>query len=125
LLSSCLLLGFGLVVPVLRRWKDSAADFLLFGMLTTVASPVAWVHHYGYFLPGCVYLLGRMMRARGPLPAVAGLCFLVLTNSWPFLDRFGDTRWNPVLSYDLYAGLGLLVAFFVWMDRERNGAVEG
>jgi hypothetical protein len=119
-ISSAILLGFGLLVPMARRWKDVTADFLLFGMLTTVASPVAWVHHYGYFLPGCLYLLGRMVRARGLLPVGAGVCFLVLTNAWPWLARFAETRWNPMVSYDLYAGLGLMAVFIVWVDRQRR-----
>jgi hypothetical protein len=120
MLSSGVLIGFGLWFPLARRWRDSAADFLLFGMLATVASPVAWVHHYSCFFPGCLYLLGSMLKARGLLPVGAGACFLVLTNAWSMLAGFGETAWNPVLSYELYAGLGLMVAMVIWVDGRRD-----
>jgi hypothetical protein len=118
-ISSALLLGFALAAPLLRGWKNGVADFLFFGMVATIVSPIAWEHHYGYFLPGCIYLLGRMHKLQGVLPALAAFCFLILTNGWPWLDRFAETRWNPVLSYDLFAGLGLLVVMAVWADRAR------
>ena len=110
-----LLLGFGLAWPVLRGWRDRTTDFLLFGLLATVASPIAWTHHYGLFYVGCIYLLARSLRERGRVPWWCLACVLVLANTWTILDPLEGTRWNPLLSYDLFAGLGIVAALAFWL----------
>ena len=55
LLSSILLIGFALFFP----WGDrrrGAADFACFGLAATMASPVAWDHHYGILVPILAWL---------------------------------------------------------------------
>ena len=37
------------LAPMLRHKARSITDFLLFAMATTMASPIAWEHHYGVF----------------------------------------------------------------------------
>jgi hypothetical protein len=82
-------------------------------MIATIATPIAWEHHYGYFYVGCVYFLALHL---GPVTKsfyAFVACFLVMANSWRFLDGLAATRWSALLSYDLFAGLAmiLLVSF--------------
>ncbi len=115
-----LLLGFGLVWPVVRGWRDRGTDFLMFGLLATVASPIAWTHHYGLFYVGCIYLVAVSLGQHGRLPWWVVACFVVLANTWVWLDTLEGTRWNPVLSYDLYAGLGVIAGLaFCLRHREE------
>ena len=116
LIAWALLLGFGLAWPVLRGWQDRATDFLLFGLLATIASPIAWTHHYSLFYAGCIYLVALSLRQRGRIPWWCAASFLVLANTWTALDPLAGTRWNPLLSYDLFAGLGILAGLVFWLD---------
>jgi alpha-1,2-mannosyltransferase len=55
LLTSILLIGFSLFFP----WADrlgGVADFACFGLAATMASPVAWDHHYGILVPILAWL---------------------------------------------------------------------
>lgn len=120
-----LLLGFGLLWPVVRGWKDRATDFLVFGLLATVASPIAWTHHYGLFYVGCIYLLAGSLSQRGRVPPWCAGCVLVLANTWTVLDRLQGSRWNPVLSYDLFAGLGVVAGLAFWISHRQDWASSG
>ncbi len=115
------LLGFGLAWPVWRRWRDRSTDFLVFGLLATVASPIAWTHHYGLFYVGCIYLLALSLRQRQRVPWWCVACAVVLANTWTVLDGLEGTRWNPLLSYDLFAGLGVIAGLVFWV---RHGLPE-
>jgi len=129
MLSSLALFAFGLFFPMVRYGKDQHAmnrtqDFVLFGMIATVASPIVWEHHYAYFFVGCVYFLALHLK-----PATTGLylfaaCFLVLANSWRFLDRLAATPFSPLLSLDLFAGLALilLLAFSTQVSSEYGNS---
>ena len=114
-LAWALLLGFGLVWPMLRKWQDRATDFLVFGLLATIASPIAWTHHYGLFYVGCIYLLALSLHQRGGVPGWCIACVLVLANTWVALDPLAGTRWNLVLSYDLFAGIGIVAGLTFWL----------
>lgn len=114
LLSTAVLLAFALVVPVWRRWRDPLADFVLFGLVSTIASPIVWTHHYGVFYAGCVYFLAVSLRQSARIPVAFVVCYLLLANFIQFFSRYAAVpAVNWVYSYVLYAGLGLvlLIAF--------------
>ncbi|SAL66387.1 hypothetical protein AWB74_03717 [Caballeronia arvi] len=47
LLSSAVLIGFALLLPLRADSKSGLLDFLIAGLTFAVASPIAWEHHYG------------------------------------------------------------------------------
>ncbi len=106
---SAVMLAFGLFVPILRGWKDLTLDFLIFGMISVLTSPIAWEHHYAYFLPAGLYLLATRTAANAKLPLLLTLSFLILGNAFPFYTQLANTRWNPLLSLDLFAGIAMVV----------------
>jgi alpha-1,2-mannosyltransferase len=116
-LSSLLFVLAGLVIPVWRKWKDSTGDFVLFGLLSTIASPIVWTHHYGVFYVGCVYFLAVSLKQTAKIPLTFVACFLLLSN---FIHLFGKYYWvrpeNIVFSYVLYAGLGLVSLICFGLD---------
>jgi len=118
-ISSAIMLLFGLLAPVLARWKDRALDVMLFGMLSTVASPIAWEHHYGYFFVPSIYLLASIFSQRRLLPIVFTASFMTMSTSWVFLNYLSGTRWDVFLNFYLVAGIGM-IAVTVW-ELERHG----
>ncbi len=52
ILSSATMLLLALAVPVFRRMTATTADFLIYAMACTMASPIVWQHHYGVFFHG-------------------------------------------------------------------------
>ena len=52
ILSSATMLLLALAVPVFRRMTATTADFLIYAMACTMASPIVWQHHYGVLLHG-------------------------------------------------------------------------
>lgn len=119
LLSSVALLIAALLVPALRRMTNTTTDFLLFAMATTMASPIAWEHHYGIFFP--VFLLWMTTQKfhewTGFLPLLG--MYLLMTDNWAPLTPLMYTRWSFAISH-IYFG-GLLI--FLWTLFRRESPV--
>jgi len=124
LLSSAALLLFGLVVPALRGWKSTTSDFILFGMLATMASPIAWTHHYGLFFVGFAYIFAMGLKQTGRISPFVAICFLVMANFFHFFGRWALNRGVELLfSTVLYAGLGVLYWLSFRMDHDESRAL--
>ena len=129
ILSSCfsaLLVVAGLFLPWRFGWSRTIGDYLLFGCLAVLMSPIAWEHHYGYFFFPAVLLLA----AAGRLPRSAWFvlcgCVLAISNRWPPLDH----RQRGVVSlagdYMFFAGVLICCLLCAYasqtaMQRGRNG----
>jgi len=61
-LTSVALLAIGLFGRSSERQRGGALDFALIGLTLTLASPVAWEHHYGILLPILAFMLPWMLR---------------------------------------------------------------
>jgi hypothetical protein len=113
--SSVILLVYGLMPPRNRTSSGGASDLACVMLIATMASPIAWEHHYGILFAILVWLavrsLGRKPSRGEDLALLAAYC---LTSN--LLSIAGLTAHVPVLnlvqSY-LYFGalltLGLLV----------------
>jgi hypothetical protein len=119
-LSSALLLALALLLPMVRRWRDSALDFLFFGLVATVASPIAWEHHYGYFFTAGIYCMAVFFGCRDARLFGLEASFLLLSVSIPSLLPLANTRWSALVSYEFFAGLGFLAAFALLASRSSD-----
>lgn len=115
MLSTVAFVGLALVVVArpLRDVRDSAAlDFSLGLACFTVASPIAWEHHYGLILPAyavTLVLATRLGRPRAtPLLAALGLSYLMTGFSWYWQVGLAHTPFNFLLSL-LFFGVLLLI----------------
>jgi hypothetical protein len=89
-LSTCfsaLCLLAGLLVPCLFGWSRTTADFLFFGCLSVLMSPIAWEHHYGYFFFLIAFLLARSEQLSRTHWWLLLACSLAAANRWPPLDH--------------------------------------
>ncbi|HEX5284847.1 MAG TPA: glycosyltransferase family 87 protein [Bryocella sp.] len=90
IVSSCfsaLLVLAGLLLPWLLGWARTISDFLLFGCVGVLMSPIAWEHHYGYFFLPIVLLLAAADRLPRQPWFVLCACVLAMANRWPPLDH--------------------------------------
>lgn len=131
-MSSCfsaLLVVAGLLLPWLFGWAKTIADFLLFGCLAVLMSPIAWEHHYGYFFIPVVLLMAAADRLPRPAWWVMCGCVLAIANRWPPLDH----RQRGVVSlagdYLFFAGIAICCLLCVYASQmmtkpSENGSLS-
>lgn len=117
LASSMVLLALSLA-PALLSWKKPASllAFCLGTLCFTMASPVAWYHHYGVVLPAFMValhsLLGKPAFAqrwrRVALGMLAGAWVLV-SNQIGVFNLLENSRWNVLQSHLFLGAVMLLV----------------
>jgi alpha-1,2-mannosyltransferase len=102
----------------LRR-SGNEADFSAAILAATIASPIAWEHHFGIMMPILAAMAPAATSARARILLllayfVGGLFYQDL------ITRAGNTPWNFVQSYLLFSGLLLLG--WLWFGRGRKSA---
>lgn len=122
-ISSLLLIGFALLW---RRGEHDAAgaiDLMIAGLTFTMASPIAWEHHYGVLLPMYAALLPALLRwpvfGRGTL-AWLGASYVLTSNVFYITVYAADTPFTPVQAY-LFAG-ALVVLASLYLVRHAAAA---
>lgn len=108
LASSALLLALALWPPRQASARGNACDLALVSLAATLASPIAWEHHYGMLLPLFALLLPRLVRApelgRATLPLLA-LAYVLSGHTLRVTDALAGSAWNVLQSYTLAGGL--------------------
>lgn len=121
LLGSALLVLGALSGFVRRSSWGGVIDFMIIGLSCTIASPVAWEHHYGILLVIFAFLLPYMLSQ--PVLGRTTMFFFVLsyTLASNFLGIFNRLAYVPVLniaqSYLYIAALTALVFLYRIGDR--------
>lgn len=125
LASSLALIGTALLYRR-RATNVSLADFLIMGVTLTIASPIAWEHHYG-ILPAA-YVLLWVFWIFNP-HARRTLQWILLASShafasvwWLSFDLLAGTWLNILQSYLYLAALVLL--WLLYAERDEIAAVE-
>lgn len=107
LAASTLILGAALV----RRGRAGDAgrviDFCTMALSVTLASPVAWEHHYGILLPILAVLFTNALGDRARIAALA-LCYAIASNLFIAANALAPTALNVAQSYLFAAALGVL-----------------
>jgi hypothetical protein len=102
--------AFILLAALLRR-SDADSRTLAFSIVAvslTLASPIAWEHHYGVFLPVFAFMAGSLAGQPKWLAALA-VCYVCVSNFVPAFNQLADTPLNIFQSYMLAGGLGFLI----------------
>jgi hypothetical protein len=113
LLSSLILTALPLAISLRPGHRASVFDLCFASICFTMASPVAWEHHYGIALPAYIVIAAACVRRgddvrRWLLAAVVGSWVLVGANLQAF-NLLGDTYLNPLQSYVLFGAILLLI----------------
>lgn len=105
LLASIVLLSAAL----LRRGNEGRIfDFCTMALSITIASPIAWEHHYGTIFPVFAVLLPQVMGDRRRLILLMA-SYVLISNFIPATNLLAATVFNVAQSYLLAGALILLV----------------
>ncbi|HWF66355.1 MAG TPA: glycosyltransferase family 87 protein [Acidobacteriaceae bacterium] len=119
MISSALLLLAALVVPALRGLAATPFDFLVFAMATTMASPIAWEHHYGVFFLVFLLWMPTAFRSWRLFFGLLGI-YLLMTDNWAPLTSLMYTPWTFLISHVYFGGL-LLFMWTLFRGKARPG----
>ncbi len=124
LLTSSWLMAVALLGGRRAEEKGSLVDLALAGLTCTMASPIAWEHHYGMLLPIYAILLPRLaaepVLGRRTLTWL-GASYVLAGNLFTLADRAAATHWNFVQSH-LFGG-AVLALLLLHRLRGRASAV--
>ncbi|MGB7088058.1 MAG: glycosyltransferase family 87 protein [Phormidesmis sp.] len=120
LASSVLLLLFALRPPV-KRSQGTALDFALVSLTATMASPIAWEHHYGILLPIYAVILPQLFQHRVwnalSLPLLA-LSYVLASHYFYIAKKLADTPiLNLAQSYLFFGALIVLLSLYRLRDQ--------
>jgi hypothetical protein len=100
-----------LSAALLRRGNegdpDRVFDFCTIALSVTMASPIAWEHHYGIIFPIFAVLLASVIGHRTRLIMLA-VSYVVISNFFPVANLLAPTVFNVAQSYLLFAALIVL-----------------
>ncbi len=115
LVAALVLVGAALILPPALGFGGTALDMAIAGLSVTMASPIAWEHHYGILLPALVLATGialRLPAARRWWFLVLGIAFALGGSLWEPLVFVEDPPANLVQSYVLAAGAAALFVMY-------------
>ncbi|MDR3792727.1 MAG: glycosyltransferase family 87 protein [Terracidiphilus sp.] len=123
-LSSLALVAFGAFYLWKKKQKGGLNDLACFALVTTMASPIAWEHHYGLLFPIFVYLWFSREWVKKSDLAVLGCAYFLTSNYFATLHGLAETPLlNVVLSY-VYFGAFLVLYQLTRTGEEREPGVE-
>lgn len=129
ILAGTIFLGLAAAsAPLLRTRREGVplSDELQFGcvlLLTLVASPISWVHHYMLALPALYAVVGNLGRLGRPAllrSLVAGVAFLLIARK-PHPDLFME---GPARLFNSGALAGALILWGLSLRALRGGRGE-
>jgi hypothetical protein len=93
------------------RAEDRVADFCRMAASLTIASPIAWEHHYGIFLPIYAVMLPMVIHDRGRIFWLI-VSYILVSNFFPITNLLASTYWNLAQSYLFFGAIILLVLLY-------------
>jgi hypothetical protein len=87
---------------------DRTFDFCTMTLSITIASPIAWEHHYGTIFPIFAVLLASVIGDRRRLLLLI-VSYVLISNFIPVTNQLADTVFNVVQSYLFAAAITVLL----------------
>lgn len=114
-LSSIAIIAAALLINRNSAASGSVLDFMTAALSFTLASPIAWGHHYGIAMPILAVVFIEIARQtdgvrRRNFIIGWGACFLLFSNYWNVSELLAGTSAAILQNWRLFAVLGL-----VWM----------
>jgi len=124
-LSSITLILLSLFPPKNIKQKGSITDFSIVTLTCTIASPVAWEHHYGILLPIYAYLLPCLLQkkifGKRTIPYLC-ISYVLCSNYFAITKKlaYASFNLNIIQSYLLFGGLMVLICLYILRSAEIN-----
>jgi alpha-1,2-mannosyltransferase len=143
-ISSLFFMAVGVAIGFRRGSSaDPLTSFLIAGICFTLASPIAWQHHYGILLPAFAFclieLLAREQSDRRSLWGrwvLLAATYLLAANSFAMVNLLADSGLNFLQSYLFFAALATLflvvtlarsdratIRFMPWRQRSAGASL--
>jgi alpha-1,2-mannosyltransferase len=124
---------FSLLPAALAFWLRRPANVLDLGIAAlcfTIASPIAWEHHYGISLPLFILAAQSLWRHapstwRSSQLVALGLAWCLMANFMPWLNVTATSGANILQSYVLFGALALLAVTLTEVIALPSYAVRG
>jgi hypothetical protein len=87
---------------------DRAFDFCTMALSITIASPIAWEHHYGTIFPIFAVLLASVIGDRRRLLLLT-VSYVLISTFIPVTNLLADTVFNVAQSYLFFAAIVVLM----------------
>jgi alpha-1,2-mannosyltransferase len=126
LITTLALLILALIFPGPRERRGGVADFACIVLASTMASPVAWEHHYGILLPILAWLWFAIYAGRDTSQAKIAMAtaWVLASNSIPPVTALASVPIVNVFESYLYLG-GLLVLILLLGSGSRHAWNSG
>ena len=114
-LTSLLLYLAAIVLPLWRPHRNARVDMAILIVTATIASPIAWEHHYGVTLPLFAMTTPWIIKASPAgraTPWLLGTAFLLIAQYLHVTHQLAFTAWNPLMSYTFIGALLFLVLLY-------------
>jgi hypothetical protein len=110
-----------LLPALLRRTSPlySGLAFAIVGVSLTIASPIAWEHHYGVLLPA-FGLVAAINAGRAAKLFLIVMGFLFVSNFIPTFNILAETPYNFLQSYMLAGGLFFLLIMHRQLSEDES-----
>jgi hypothetical protein len=113
-ITSVVILIIALIKGKGQSKESHVADFCLMGLAATMASPIAWEHHYGILFPifVCLWLIlwfGNSMLKNVWAKITFVTCYLIAANVIPFTKLLEGSYLNILQSYLFFAAFGVFI----------------
>ncbi len=123
--AAVLILGAALTYRI--REQAGVRDLALIILSMTMASPIAWEHHYGVLLP-IFALLAPIALSERPFGQYSGaylvIAFVVASQRLDLTNRLANTRFNVLQSYLFFAAAMVLVLLYRSSQPKRVDAAR-
>jgi hypothetical protein len=108
LVASIVLLSAALFRRGNKGDPDHTLDFCTMALSITIASPIAWEHHYGTIFPIFAVLLASVIGDRRRLLLLT-VSYVLISNYIPVTNLLAETVFNVAQSYLLAAAITVLL----------------
>lgn len=126
LISSLALISMALFWPMKKSEKGSILDFSIVALSCTMASPLAWIHHYGILLPIYAFLLPTLLKRKifGRMTIAYLAISYVLTSNNFISKALAYTPLNIAMSSLLVGASMVLVCLYFLRNEKQIVAAE-
>jgi alpha-1,2-mannosyltransferase len=127
LISAALIIGPALIWPARTSGRGGVADLSIVVLSSTIASPVAWEHHYGVLLPIYAFLAPSLLANAvfGRWTAYyLGASYLLTGHFFPAINALASTPFNVLQSYLLFGALLALAGLYALLANRRERCIR-
>jgi alpha-1,2-mannosyltransferase len=123
LIGSIVLISIAFYYSINLRERGQVIDLAIISLSCTMASPVAWEHHYGILLPIYAFLLPSLVKKpifnKMTFPLL-GLTYIVSSNHFSFLNRFANIPILNILQSSLFISSLIVLIYLYKLRKGKN-----